>query len=164
MAYQHDPDGPIVDKGALRARIIEVCGIVFIAGIIIFVVMKVVRPKSKKIDLALDISKIELKYSPYNYLIDSSEDVVTISLWESGLTAISKKAFEGDSDAIAEWDKTKYNVLQYANAIDVNMVLEDVDGVTIIIQVVNENNHARKLLAFKDCSLVYDVTKENVNN
>lgn len=159
MAYHSDPDGPVIDKGSFRARIIEVCGIVFVAGLIIFIALKVMRPESKRKESAVDISKVELRYSPYFYSIDSSDDVLTVSLWESGLTAASKKAYDGDSEALAEWNKTKYNVLQYANAIDTNLILNDVEGMTVFVQVVNEDNHERKLLVFKNCELVYDVTK-----
>lgn len=159
MAYHSDPDGPVIDKGALRARIIEVCGIIAVSALIIFIVMKVMRPESKRKESAVDISKVELRYSPYFYSIDSSDDVLTVSLWESGLTAASKKAYDGDSEALAEWNKTKYNVLQYANAIDTNLILNDVEGMTVFVQVVNEDNHERKLLVFKNCELVYDVTK-----
>ena len=159
MAYHSDPDGPVIDKGALRARIIEVFGIIAVSALIIFIVMKVMRPESKRKESAVDISKVELRYSPYFYSIDSSDDVLTVSLWESGLTATSKKAYDGDSEAVAEWNKTKYNVLQYANAIDTNLILNDVEGMTVFVQVVNEDNHERKLLVFKNCELVYDVTK-----
>ena len=159
MAYHSDPDGPVIDKGALRARIIEVCGIIAVSALIIFIVMKVMRPESKRKESAVDISKVELRYSPYFYSIDSSDDVLTVSLWESGLTATSKKAYDGDSEAVAEWNKTKYNVLQYAYAIDTNLILNDVEGMIVFVQVVNEDNHERKLLVFKNCELVYDVTK-----
>lgn len=159
MAYHSDPDGPVIDKGALRARIIEVCGIIAVSALIIFIAMKVMRPESKRKESAVNISKVELRYSPYFYSIDSSDDVLTVSLWESGLTATSKKAYDGDSEALAEWNKTKYNVLQYANAIDTNLILNDVEGMTVFVQVVNEDNHERKLLVFKNCELVYDVTK-----
>ena len=159
MAYHSDPDGPVIDKGALRARIIEVCGIIAVSAFIIFIVLKVARPESKRKESAVDITKVELRYSPYFYSIDSSDDVLTVSLWESGLTAISKKAYDGDSEALAEWNKTKYNVLQYANSIDTNLILNDVEGMTVFVQVVNEDNHERKLLIFKNCELVYDVTK-----
>lgn len=159
MAYHSDPDGPVIDKGALRARIIEVCGIIAVSALIIFIVLKVARPESKRKESAVDISKVELRYSPYFYSIDSSDDVLTVSLWESGLTAASKKAYDGDSEAVAEWNKTKYNVLQYANSIDTNLILNDVEGMTVFVQVVNEDNHERKLLVFKNCELVYDVTK-----
>ena len=159
MAYHSDPDGPVIDKGALRARIIEVCGIIAVSAFIIFIVLKVARPESKRKESAVDISKVELRYSPYFYSIDSSDDVLTVSLWESGLTAVSKKAYDGDNEAVAEWNKTKYNVLQYANAIDTNLILNDVEGMTVFVQVVNEDNHERKLLVFKNCELVYDVTK-----
>ena len=159
MAYRSDPDGPVIDKGALRARIIEVCGIIAVSAFIIFIVLKVARPESKRKESAVDITKVELRYSPYFYSIDSSDDVLTVSLWESGLTAASKKAYDGDSEAVAEWNKTKYNVLQYANSIDANLILNDVEGMTVFVQVVNEDNHERKLLVFKNCELVYDVTK-----
>ena len=159
MAYRSDPDGPVIDKGALRARIIEVCGIIAVSALIIFIVLKVARPESKRKESAVDISKVELRHSPYFYSIDSSDDVLTVNLWESGLTAASKKAYDGDSEAMAEWNKTKYNVLQYANSIDTNLILNDVEGMTVFVQVVNEDNHERKLLVFKNCELVYDVTK-----
>lgn len=159
MAYQHDPDGPVIDKGAFRARIIEVCGIVFIAGIIILIVIKVMHPESKKIDIAIDISKLELKSSPYNYSFESSEDVLKVNLWRPDTVPIAKKAAEGDSDASAEWRLLKDNVLKYANAIDSNLALQDVQEITLIVQLVNEANHDRQLLIYKNCTLIYDVTE-----
>ena len=160
MAYHSDPNGPIVDKGALRARIIEVCGIVFVVGLIIFIVLKFARPESKRKESAVDLAKVELRYSPYFYSIDDSGDALTVDLWEAGLTATSKKAYDGDAKSLAEWDKTKYNVLQYAYAIDSNLYLNDVEGLTVFVQVVNEDNHERKLLVFKNCELVYDVVEK----
>ena len=159
MAYQHDPDGPVIDKGALRARIFEVCGIILVTGIIVFIAIKIMRPNSKKIEDAEDLAKLELRYSPYFYSIDTSDDVMTVSLWESGLTATAIKASEGDPDAVEEWNKTRDNVLQYAYAIDSNLFIQDVEGITAIVQIVNESNHSRKLLVFKNSKLVYDVTE-----
>lgn len=159
MSYQHDPDGPIIDKDAFKARVLEVCGILFISGIIIFIVMKVMRPESKRIDDAISLAKLELKYSPYNYSFNNSDDVLTVNLWSSGLTATAKKASEGDLEAVKEWNATKDNVLQYAYAIDSNLFVEDIENITVLVQIVNENNHERKLLVFKNSTLVYDVTE-----
>ena len=159
MAYQHDPDGPVVDKGGFRARIIEACGVIALSCIIIFIVTKVLRPESKRMEEALDLTKLELKHSPYNYSVDSSEDVITVSLWESGLTITAKKASEGDPEAVAEWNKTKDSVLQYAYSIESNLYIEDITDIPIIVQVVNESNHSRTLLVYKNSKLVYDVTE-----
>lgn len=159
MAYQHDSDGPYVDKGGFRAKYIAKAGVYIAIVIIVYIAIRIVFTKSDRMELALDSIKYDLRKSPYFYSIDSSDDVLTVSLWESGLTAVSKKAYDGDSEAVAEWNKTKYNVLQYANSIDANLILNDVKGMTVFVQVVNEDNHERKLLVFKNCELVYDVTK-----
>ena len=95
----------------------------------------------------------------YNYSFNNSDDVLTVNLWSSGLTATAKKASEGDLEAVKEWNATKDNVLQYAYAIDSDLFVEDIENITVLVQIVNENNHDRKLLVYKNSKLVYDVTK-----
>ena len=160
MAYQHDSDGPVVDKGAFRARIIEVCGVVALAFAIVFIVMKVAQPKSKKIESAIDSSKIDLQYSPYNYSISQTENSVTFTLWGDGLTAVSRKAFDGDSESVVEWRKVKDNIFHYANTIDINFDLKDIEDIDITVQLVGENNHSLVLLVFKNQKDIYDIVRD----
>ena len=161
MAYHSDPDGPVIDKGAFRARIIEVCGIVFLGGILIFILTKIFMPNEKKIDVALDITKLELRYSPYLYSITHTDDVVTVTLWGSGLAAESKKAFDGDPEQVIEWEKTKKNILEYIEKICLNLAVSDVENVELVVKLVNENNHDRVLLVFTGADITYDIVRDS---
>lgn len=160
MSYRNDDsNGNDVWGSSFSAQKIAIVGFCLLVTIVTWIVVKVTLTEDDRLNTAIDISKLELKHSPYNYSFESSEKVITVSLWQSGLTSESKKAYDGDKDAVMEWQKTKDNILQYANSIDVNMGLQDIKDITIIVQLVNEDNHARKLLVYKDCMLVYDVTK-----
>ena len=160
MAYQHDPDGPVVDKGALRARIFEVCGIIFVSIIIVTIIIKILRPDSKKIEEALDSIKIDLKYSPYNYKIINTDDSITVYLWGDGLTATSKKAYNGDFESQVEWRKTKDNILSYANGIDIDLGIRDLRNVDVTVQLVGEDDHSLVLLVYKNQKDIYDIVRD----
>jgi hypothetical protein len=160
MAYHSDPDGPVVDRGALRARILEVCGIVLLAFIVVFIIGKVRNRKSKRIESAINSSKIDLKYSPYNYSFSNSDDSVEVSLWGDGLTAVSRKAFDGDPESKVEWRKIKDNVLSYVNELDINFSLERVDDIEITVKLVGENDHSLVLLVFKNTENIYDIVRD----
>lgn len=160
MAYHSDPDGPVVDRGALRARILEICGIVLLAFIVVFAIGKVRNRKSKRIESAINSSKIDLKYSPYNYSFNNSDDSVEVSLWGDGLTAVSRKAFDGDPESKVEWRKIKDNVLSYVNELDINFSLERVDDIEITVKLVGENDHSLVLLVFKNTENIYDIVRD----
>lgn len=160
MAYHSDPDGPVIDKGAFRARIIEVCGIVFLTFIIIFIVGKVLNRRSKRLESAIDSSKIDLQYSPYNYSINNTDDAITYTLWGEGCTSVSQKAYGGDPDSIIEWRKTKDNVLHYANEFDITFDVKDLKDIDITVKLVSENDHNLVLLVFKNTENVYDIVRD----
>lgn len=159
MSYQHDSDGPDLTSGFFTARKLAAAAIFFIIGLSIYIGIRIIRSDKVRLDDAISISKLELKYSPYNYSFESSGDVLTVNLWKQDTVPVAKKAAEGDPEASADWGNLKDNVLQYANAIDSNLFVQDVKGITVIVQLVNESNHDKKLLVYKNCSLVYDVTK-----
>lgn len=157
MSYRNED--PNIGGGFFSAQRIAIGGFFILVSVIIWIAIKATYTKDDRLNTAIDISKLELKHSPYNYSFESSEKVITVSLWQSGLTSESKKAYDGDKDAVLEWQKTKDNILQYANSIDVNLGLQDIHDITIIVQLVNEDNRARKLLVYKNCVQVYDVVE-----
>lgn len=160
MAYQHDPDGPVVDRGALRARILEVCGIILLAFIIVFIVVKVKNRKSKRMESAINSSKIDLQYSPYNYSISSTDEAVTFTLWGDGCTSASRKAYDGNPESVIEWRKIKDNVLSYANEIDITFNLKELKDIDITVKLVGENDRDLVLLVFKNSENIYDIVRD----
>ena len=160
MSYKReDPNMDNVFADFFSSHILAKVGFLILLSLIITLAVKFLYTDEDRMNNAIDISKLELRHSPYNYTFESSENAITVSLWQSGITATSKKAYDGDKNALAEWQGIKDNVLKYANSIDVNLGLQDIKNITVILQLVNEDNHARKLLVFKNCKLIYDVTK-----
>ena len=166
MAYQHDPDGPVVDRGALRAFILEKLGIILLGAIVLFILIKIFHTDSDKYEDALDLVKIDLRHSQYHYSIEDSDKALAITLWSSGITSIAKKAYMCDQDALIEWNKIKDNVLKLITIIEEDLIINKIKDVTVVVYLVNENNHDRTLLVYQDLNLTYDVVfdvgKENL--
>lgn len=160
MAYQHDPDGPVVDRGALRAFLLEKLGIIVLGGIVIFIIIKIFHNDTNKYEEALDLIKLDLRHSQYNYTIDDSDNALTIVLWSSGITSTAKKAYDGDFEALSGWGRIKDSVLTIIRSIETNFILCDVKDVTVTVHLVNEDNHDRTLLVFKDGVIVYDIVND----
>ena len=66
MAYQHNPDGPVVDRGAFRAFLIEKGGFILLGAVVIFIIIKIFNSGSNLYDEAIDLIKLDLRKSRYN--------------------------------------------------------------------------------------------------
>lgn len=160
MAYQHDPDGPVVDRGALRAFLLEKLGIIVLGGIVIFILIKIFHNDTDKYEEALDLIKLDLRHSQYNYTIDDSDKALTIVLWSSGITSIAKQAYNGDTAALSDWNKVKDSILGIIHTVENDFILCDIKDVSITVMLVNEDNHDRTLLVYKDNVIVYDIVND----
>lgn len=168
MAYQQNPDGPVVDKGAFRARIFEVLGIIFFSIIIVSVILKLSNPEQdtkkltnqEKLDLfKKDMADIFVQ-SPIQYSIQDSDGVVTIKTWQSGLVEDAKKAANGDRKALEGWETMKESIKATADSIYENLLLRDIPGAKVVLRVVNETNHDLSLLVYANGQLTYDVVRD----
>ena len=160
MAYRHDSDGPVIDKDLFKAKSIAKAGVWTAVCIIGLIAIWILFPKDKRIENVMDLVRLELKNSPYNYTQESTEEELIVSLWASGTTSKAKKAYNGDEEALQEWEKTKNNVLKYVYAIRQDLIIEEVEEITLTVMLVNEDNHARSLLVYKDGVLLYDVVSD----
>ena len=160
MAYQHDPDGPVVDRGAFRAFLIEKGGFILLGAVVIFIIIKIFNSGSNLYDEAIDLIKLDLRKSRYNYTLDDSEKVITICLWETGITSMAKKAHDGDTAALKDWEDAKGTVCKIIQNIYEDLNSKKITDVTLIVKLVNENNKDRALLVYKDNVLAYDITSE----
>jgi hypothetical protein len=160
MAYQHDPDGPVVDRGLFRAVSLAKAAVWFIIFAALSIGIYLIFPKSKRIDTAIDITRIELNYSPYNWSYENTDDALTISLWADGMTAKAKKAYSGNEEALKSWQKIKDNVNKYVHSIHVNLSLQEVEDITVTIKLLNDENRERSLLVYKNESLIYDIMND----
>lgn len=160
MAYQHDPDGPVVDRGALRAFILEKLGIILLGAIVLFILIKIFHTDSDKYEDALDLVKIDLRNSQYNYNIKDSDKALSITLWSTGITSTAKKAYENSIEAQMEWNRVKDSLLNIIHIIENDYIIFDIKDVSITVMLVNEDNHDRTLLVYKDGVIVYDIVND----
>ena len=161
MSYRNDPE----DKQGMwedffSAQHLAKVGVYLVIVAIVFIVIRIVITDEDRLQTAIDLSKLELKHIPYNYSFDKGEGVLTVSFWESGRTATSKKAFLGDAEALDTWESTKDSIQKYANTIYANMVLKEVSDIRLIVKLVNEDNKSRNLLIITDGALTYDVVRD----
>lgn len=160
MAYQHDPDGPVVDRGALRAHLIEKLGFILLGVVIIFIIIKIFSTDFKRREEALSLIRLDLRHCRFNYTLDESETVLSITLWDTGITTIAKKAYNGEQDALSEWNKVKDNVLDIVHTVEEDLLIKKIKDVSVIVYLVNEDNHDRSLLVYKDGVMAYDIVND----
>ena len=159
MAYQHDSDGPVVDKGAFRASFIAYfLGLVLI-GVIFFIAVKWIFNDDDLMENAQIYMNAFLASNTLDYTVSHSENTMTVKLWYDGLTAGAKKAYEGDEESLKIWEDFKISTRDVAEQLlgQLRTLAPDAD---LVLMVVNENNHARSLLVYKNGQLSYDVVQE----
>lgn len=166
MAYQHDPDGPVVDKGAFRARIFEVVGIWFVAFILIYIIIKILshsdtpQTNQEKLDSYTKALAHIFANSAMQYTVDNSNGVVTVKAWGSGIASASKDAAEGNTALLEEWENMKESFRSLAKSMYESLLEFDIPGSKVVLTVVNELNHDRSLLVFLNGELTYDAVAE----
>ena len=158
MAYQHDPDGPVVDEGGFRARYIAKVAVYVVILVVLGFFIRLLFTKEDRLDTVKDLIRLELQYSPYNYTYDYSDDVLVVTLWSTDYALTAKKASTGDSEAQENWQKIKENFSKYAVAIHNTMILKDFPDVDVTVKLVNEINRDRNLLIYHAGEIVYEVT------
>lgn len=162
MAYQHDSDGPHADKGVLIAKIIAY----FATAAAILIISKIAINAMWGKDDSLDVVKIAieaefLKQNIINYQIKADTNTIDVSYWEEGMVTITKNAFQGDDDAVKRWNLQKEQMQNMASVVnDKKYLFDNVDDIVVVFKLVNENNHARALLTYKNSQLVYDVVRD----
>ncbi|MBR4780354.1 MAG: hypothetical protein IK014_03240 [Lachnospiraceae bacterium] len=160
MAYRHDSDGPVIDRDLFKAKSIAKAGVWTAVCIIVLIAIWIIFPKDKRIENTMDFVRLELKNSPYNYSLENTEGELIVTIWASGITSRAKKAYNGDVEALQEWEKTKNNILKYIYDIRQYMLIEEVEEITLTVMLVNEDNRSRSLLVYKDGVLSYDVVSD----
>lgn len=159
MAYRSDSDGPVADKGALRAHILAYCGTAFIIGIITLIASKLLFTNEDMIENAQIVINSILASNTTDYAISHDKDTMTVKLWYSGLTAGAKKAYNGDEEATEQWEAFKISAHNLSEQLQGELTTLAPDA-NFVLMVVNEDNHARSLLVYKNSNLTYDVVKE----
>ena len=159
MAYQHDPDGPYADKGAFRAKSIAYGVCLIVISIISFIVIKSSFGKKDFMEIAEIEVKATLLQSTTNFTISHTENSLSVKMWYADLAAGSKKAYEGDEQLLKEWNNLKVSTRDLSEVIT-NILHQYVSEADSFLMIVNENNHARNLLVYKNGSLVYDVVQD----
>lgn len=161
MAYQHDSDGPHADKGVFIAKCIAYIVVFAIIIILTKVAINSIWGKDDSLDMVkLSIESEFLKEDILTYSIIANDKTVEVAYWSKGMVAVAMKAAQGDENAIKEWDLQKEKAQYMASvANDKKYMFDNVDDITVIFKLVNENNHARTLLRFKNGILTHDIVQ-----
>lgn len=159
MAYQHDPDGPNVDEGGFRAKAIAYYAVYAVIGIAVIIAIKILISDDDVMESAIANIRSELLNGRFYFSIDKTDDNITVKLWEPGIAAVSKKAYSNDTEAVKEWSSLKDSVQSRYDKIKATLLLYEVKDCSIIVIIVNEDNHERSLLVYNG-EFVYDVVRD----
>jgi hypothetical protein len=157
MAYQRDADGPYVDKGGFRAKYIAYCFVYAAIAFAIFIGAKILFTKEDALDQFQASLKSYFYNRRYNFSLEASEELLTLTLWDSGVTGTAKKAHAGEADGLQAWEEERAFVLSYSDYILGLLPAYDFPNMSVVVRLVNENNKDRDLLVYKDGALVYDI-------
>ena len=59
-----------------------------------------------------------------------------------------------------EWNRVKDSLLNIIHIIENDYIIFDIKDVSITVMLVNEDNHDRTLLVYKDGVIVYDIVND----
>ena len=159
MAYQRDADGPYVDKGGFRAKYIAYCFVYAAIAFAVFIGAKILFTKDDALGQFQDSLKAYFYNRKYNFTLEASEELLTLTLCGSGVTGTAKKALAGEADGLQSWEEEQAFVLSYSDYIYSLLPAYDFPKMSVVVRLVNENNRDRDLLVYKDGALVYDVVQ-----
>lgn len=160
MAYKQDQEEARADKGLLIAKIVAS----IVVTIIIIVGFKIMFNTLWSSDDKMDLLKLqveaELLKETINYNVTSKDGALEVNLWDAGNVKTAKGATMGDDDSIAAWGTTKEKMQYLSSVFYEKRYLADLPDTSVVLKLVNEDNHARALLVYKDGILTYDVVNE----
>lgn len=160
MAYRDDSEDK---KNELLKPILSIISLIIciIACLIIFktdIFDTNIFTEDDKSDLIKISVETEILKETTKYSVISTQNGIEASIWETDNAKIAKKAADGDSDAQTKWNRTKEKMSYLATVIYDKRDTWDSPNTNITLKFVNESNHARNLLVYKNGELIYDVT------
>lgn len=160
MAYKQDQEEARADKGTVIAKAIAS----IIVAILIFIGVKMLYNHLWNSDDKMDLLKLqveaELLKETVNYHITTKDGAMEVSLWDAGNVKTAKAAYTGDADSMQVWGITKEKLQYLSSVLYDKRFIADLPDTSVILKLVNEDNHARALLVYKDGILTYDVVNE----
>lgn len=159
MAYRSDSDGPVADKGAFRAHIFAYCGTVILIGIISIIALKLLFTDEDLMENAQIYINSLLASNTTDYTIKHDKDTMTVKMWYPNLTAGAKKAYSGDAEALDQWETFKISAHDLSEQLYGQLTTLAPDT-NLVLMIVNEDNHSRSLLVYKNGNMTYDVVKD----
>lgn len=155
MAYQHDSDGPNVDKGGFRIKIFAYYACAFVVFAAAAIAVKIMFSKNDTMESIRDEISSACLFRTYHFDLACSEDAIKIRLWFDGIAATAKKASDGDSDALNEWQTIRHTVSEYNDRVYDILKSYEMADIDVTIALVNESNKDRILMVYKNNALDY---------
>lgn len=157
MAFKHDPDGPYVDKGGLRASIFAYLGAIVVVVAILFFAYKLIYSDKDRFSKLQDEIRTLFMSSTFNYVLEPSDDSLIIRTFKSGTVDMVILAGNGNSKSLESWNTIKEWMESCSEAISSRQVYYDIEDYDIALMVVDENNHQKALLSYVNGKLDYDI-------
>lgn len=107
-------------------------------------------------DTVSEIEKKAKKDFGENCNVNYDENTVTVNIWPDGVGNEAYYASTGDAKNINAWSKRVYKAKDYVSIISNELAKADYTGMSVVVNVLNDQNTENNLLTVKDGNVEYN--------
>lgn len=111
---------------------------------------------SEDLDVAVLLIESVMKDSFKNYEVYHESGVIIINVWDDGIAAGAILAADGDEECVSAWNDLVENQKEFCLSVCDFVDTLGLDGTTVMINVLNDENKENTLLSIADGVVVYD--------
>ena len=95
-----------------------------------------------------------------NYDVDYDDSGITINIWEDGIAAGATMAAYGDETMQESWNELSDNMEGLCSSVSDSIEAFGIEGIPVMINVVNDANHDNVLLSVLNGVVIYDAVQD----
>lgn len=100
--------------------------------------------------------ELSIKQGFDNYTVDTQDDTIVVNVWQDGIAMGAASAQYGDSSAQSAWETMKDSAVEMSNSFKELARTAGRDDITVVMNVINDQNQDNTLLTVIDGIVTYD--------
>lgn len=100
--------------------------------------------------------ELSIKQGFDNYTVDTQDDTIVVNVWQDGIAMGAASAQYGDSSAQSAWETMKDSAVEMSNSFKELARTAGRDDITVVMNVINDQNQDNTLLTVIDGAVTYD--------
>lgn len=121
---------------------------------------KVSKDNSEALDVAVSLIKGTVGDCFENFEIYHEDNVITINVWQDGISLGAAMASRGDSENLAAWNELIVNQKKFCVSICDFVDTLGLDDVMVVVNLLNDTNRDKTLLSIAEGYVTYDCVSE----